>query len=115
MNTEDETAAGINRIEGYLLWTAEQERAHRMARDFASRLPWLTAAERADVERAYAADRLALSRSVLEQIARRAEELRQEYTARYRRLRLRCVAAAVALGAVLSAASAVAAALSARG
>jgi len=115
MSTEDDTAAGIDRIEGYLLWSAEQEQARRMARAFAARLPWLSAAERADVERAYTADRLALSRAVLAHIAGRAEELREEYTARYRRLRMRCVAGAVAFGAVLSAVSATAAMLSVRG
>jgi hypothetical protein len=114
MSAENDTAADINRIEGYLLWSAEQERAQHMARAFASRLPWLTPAEHADVERAYTADRLALSRAVLSQVARRAEELREEYAARYRRLRVRCVGAAVALGAVLSAVSALAAMLSAR-
>ncbi|MGW8375490.1 hypothetical protein [Streptomyces sp. ODS28] len=77
-------------LEGYLLWNAEVAEAHRQARDFADRLPWLTSTQREEVERVYADDRITVSRGVLTRIAGRAGELRSEYSAAYRQLRLRC-------------------------
>ncbi|MFF1926284.1 hypothetical protein ACFVW8_37675 [Streptomyces sp. NPDC058221] len=82
-------------MEGYLLWSAEVEEARRLARRFTDELPWLTTAQREDVERVYAADRAYASRVMLMRISARATELRGEYSRRYRRLRARCVAAAV--------------------
>ncbi|MCX5144732.1 hypothetical protein [Streptomyces sp. NBC_00338] len=82
-------------MEGYLLWSAEVEQARRLARRFTDELPWLTTAQREDVERVYAADRAAASRAMLMRVSERATELRGEYSERYRRLRARCVAAAV--------------------
>lgn len=107
MTARDEVASGLSQLEGYLLWNAEQERAHRMAAAFTERLPWLTDGQRAEVERVYTADRLAVSRAVLTHVAGRAEELRAEYTARYRQLRLRCYAAALMLATALTCTSVV--------
>lgn len=105
--TEAHSARGIAQLEGYLLWNAEVAEAHRQARSFADRLPWLTVAQREEVERAYAADRMALSRSVLTRIADRAAELRREYGERYRQLKVRCVLTLTLTGtAVLSFATA---------
>ncbi|WNI26445.1 hypothetical protein [Streptomyces sp. ITFR-16] len=92
---DTDSARGLARLEGYLLWSAEVEQARRRARRFTDELPWLTTAQREDVERVYMADRAAASRLMLARIASRAGELREEYSARYRRLRARCVAAAV--------------------
>ncbi|MFJ4923131.1 hypothetical protein [Streptomyces sp. NPDC088725] len=92
---DDDSVRGLVRIEGYLLWNAELEEARRQAGSFAGQLPWLTTAQREDVERVYAADRVAASHATLLRIAGRATELRGEYEERYRRLRTRCVAAAV--------------------
>ncbi|MFF5337192.1 hypothetical protein [Streptomyces sp. NPDC013181] len=92
---EAESARGLAQMEGYLLWNAEVEQARRLARRFTDQLPWLTTAQREDVERVYTAERTAESRVVLARISARALQLRGEYTARYRRLRARCVAAAV--------------------
>ncbi|MFE2599549.1 hypothetical protein [Streptomyces sp. NPDC057617] len=89
------TARGLVRLEGYLLWNAEIEDARRRAARFCEQLPWLTTAQREDVERAYVADRLAASRATLVRISERAAELRGEYAERYRTLRTRCMAAAV--------------------
>ncbi|MFJ3709437.1 MULTISPECIES: hypothetical protein [unclassified Streptomyces] len=83
------------RIEGYLLWNAEVEEARRRASDFVAQLPWLTTAQREDVERVYAADRMAASRDALLRITSRIAELRDEYTARYQQLQRRCMAVAV--------------------
>ncbi|WP_406447598.1 hypothetical protein OG782_01765 [Streptomyces sp. NBC_00876] len=92
---DTDSARGLAQMEGYLLWNAEVEQARRLARRFTDELPWLTTAQREDVERVYAADRAAASRVMLARIAVRATELRGEYGERYRRLRARCVAAAV--------------------
>lgn len=95
MEPDEDSARGLAQIEGYLLWNAELEQARLQAGLFAEQLPWLTTAQREDVERVYAADRVAVSRAALLRIAERAVELRGEYTERYRRLRARCLATAV--------------------
>lgn len=92
MEPDEESARGLAQVEGYLLWNAEVERARGQARRFTDALPWLTTAQRDDVERVYVADRVELCRETLTRIAGRAVELRGEYTARYDRLRARCVA-----------------------
>lgn len=92
---DKDSARGLARMEGYLLWNAEIEEARRLARRFTDELPWLTTAQREDVERVYAADRAEASRVMLVRISARATELRGEYSRRYRTLRARCVAAAV--------------------
>lgn len=92
---EKDSARGLAQMEGYLLWNAEVEEARRRARRFTDQLPWLTSAQCADVERVYTADRAAASRAMLVRVTVRATELRGEYSERYRRLRARCVAAAV--------------------
>ncbi|MFF2523152.1 hypothetical protein [Streptomyces liangshanensis] len=100
MRPEEDSVRGLVQLEGYLLWSAEIEEIHRQAALFTARLPWLTTAQREDVERVYTADRIEVSRAVLVRITERAHELRGEYTERYERLRARCVAAAlVAAGA----------------
>ncbi|MEU0133990.1 hypothetical protein ABZ172_08150 [Streptomyces sp. NPDC006296] len=95
MEQEKESARGLAQMEGYLLWNAEIEEARRQARRFTDSLPWLTTAQRDDVERIYVADRVEVCRQTLTRIAGRAVELRGEYTARYDRLRARCVALSV--------------------
>ncbi|WP_411083344.1 hypothetical protein [Streptomyces sp. cmx-18-6] len=101
MKPDKESARGLAQLEGYLLWNAEVERARAQARRFTDELPWLTTAQREDVERAYLADRVSVTRESLIRVRDRAVELRGEYTERYERLRARCVAlAVVAVGAV---------------
>ncbi|MER8069258.1 hypothetical protein ABTZ59_13320 [Streptomyces sp. NPDC094034] len=108
MEPDKDSARGLYQIEGYLLWSAEVEDVRRQAARFTAQLPWLTTAQREDVERVYTADRLAASRAMLVRISDRATELRREYTARYRRLRTRALAAAVlAVGAASGACGAV--------
>lgn len=101
IDPEKDSARGLAQMEGYLLWNAEIEQARRYARRFTDELPWLTTAQREDVERVYAADRAEASRVMLVRVCARATELRGEYSRRYRTLRARCVAAAtvVCLGA----------------
>ncbi|MFE3137628.1 hypothetical protein [Streptomyces scopuliridis] len=108
MEPDKDSARGLYQIEGYLLWSAEIEDVRRQAARFTAQLPWLTTAQREDVERVYTADRAAASRAMLVRISDRATELRREYTARYRQLRTRVVATAVvAVGAASGACSAV--------
>lgn len=95
MNPIQDSARGLDQLEGYLLWAAEVEEARRQAGRFTEQLPWLTTAQREGVEHAYTAERIAASRASLVRICERAAELRGEYEDRYRRLRVRCVAAAV--------------------
>lgn len=99
MDPSQESARGLVRLEGHLLWAAEMEDARRRAGAFAEQLPWLTTAQREDVERVYTAERVAASRAYLLRIRDRVAELRLEYEERYRRLRTRCVAAAVVVAA----------------
>ncbi|MCD0484026.1 hypothetical protein LO771_16910 [Streptacidiphilus sp. ASG 303] len=87
-----ESDRGIHQLEGYLLWQGETAAAREQAEAFADRLPWLTGPQREDVVRVYTADRLEVSRATVRRIADRARELRHEYTARYRALRLRLLA-----------------------
>lgn len=102
-----EVAEGLSRLEGYLLCQAELRAARTAAEDFAGRLPWLTAAQRAEVVRLYAEERLAVSRRTWQTIAHRCEELRREYTHRYAVLRRRlcgaCAALLVAVGSLVAA------------
>ncbi|MEU4201987.1 hypothetical protein [Streptomyces sp. NPDC045470] len=106
------TAEAINEIEGYLLWEAEKDRARTRARDFSDRLPWLTRAQREEVERQYQADQLEFSRAYLRRIAARSGELRAEYEGVYRVLRRRLVTGLLAVaGALVIGAVAVAVAL----
>ncbi|MFE3517518.1 hypothetical protein [Streptomyces sp. NPDC059166] len=95
MKPDKDSARGLAQVEGYLLWNAELDSARRQARRFTDELPWLTTAQRDDVERVYTAERIEAGRETLTRIAGRALELRDEYTARYDRLRARCVAASV--------------------
>ncbi|RPK87490.1 MULTISPECIES: hypothetical protein [Streptomyces] len=93
MEPDKDSARGLAQLEGFLLWSAELERARRRARRFTDQLPWLTTAQREDVERVFITERVTESRESLIRIRDRADELREEYTGRYARLRARCVAA----------------------
>lgn len=79
-------AAGISRIEGYLLAQSERARAAAEAEAFADRLPWLTSAQRDEVVRHYRDARTDLARQQLGVVAHRCAELREEYEQRYRAL-----------------------------
>ena len=83
---------GLWQVEGYLMGHAEAAQARRQARSFTDQLPWLTTAQREEIERVYIADRTAASRAMFQRICDRAAELRTEYSDRYLRLKARCVA-----------------------
>lgn len=94
-------AAGINQIEGYLLLQTERDAARERARRLSARLDWLTSAQRAEVERLYLQDQLAVTEQTLRKVVRRCDELRAEYQEVYRTLRRRlllvCLLGAAAL------------------
>ncbi|WP_328670961.1 hypothetical protein [Streptomyces sp. NBC_00328] len=89
---------GIARMEGYLLWQGEVERALAEAESFADQLDWLTTAQREEVVDLFTRHQLALSRTAITRTARRALQLRQEYQDRYDFLRRQVFAGALALG-----------------
>ncbi|KOX37650.1 hypothetical protein ADL06_02600 [Streptomyces sp. NRRL F-6491] len=92
-----EAAAGIARLEGYLLARRAGTEATRAGAVFADRFPWLGPQERSEVAREFAREHLAVRRRMLQDTVTRAGELRREYGDRYDRLRRRLLA--VALGA----------------
>ncbi|KUH40591.1 MULTISPECIES: hypothetical protein [Streptomyces] len=91
-----EVAAGINRVEGYLLAQAELREAREGGEAFARRMPWLTTAQHEEVARLYAEERVGLSQEALRTVADHCVALRAEYTARYTRLRHRLLCLGVA-------------------
>lgn len=104
----DEAARGIAQLEGYLLGQTYRQNARAEAEAFADRLPWLTTGQHDEVVRLYSAERMRLTRRVLEATVDRCAELRQEYTDRYELLRgrlLRRVTAVVLAAITVSAAS----------
>jgi hypothetical protein len=94
---DEDAAAGIARLEGYLLCQSEIRRARIEAETFVRRLPWLTTAQQEEVVRQYAQERLSVSKEALRMVAARCAELQDEYTARYQALRLRLLCRCVAL------------------
>ncbi|MCS0603852.1 cytochrome C oxidase subunit I [Streptomyces sp. LP11] len=86
-----------NEVEGYLLWQATIAVAEQRAREFAEPMEWLTTGQRDEIEQRYVTDSLHRSRQDMERIAARCRSLRAEYEQRYRELRLRCVACALAV------------------
>lgn len=101
-----ESDRGLAQLEGYLLWSAEVAEARLHAGRFSEQLPWLTTAQREDVERVYTAERLAASRAMLVRVSARATSLRAEYTERYEQLKRRCVAVTVMWAGAVSGAGA---------
>ncbi|MEU0227947.1 hypothetical protein ABZ177_26845 [Streptomyces sp. NPDC006284] len=85
--TRARVAPVATQAEGYLLLRAEQERARSEAAALCARLPWLTGGQAEDLTRHYTAQRLDLTRRMLRSTARRADQLRAEYEARYLALR----------------------------
>jgi hypothetical protein len=98
--TAGETAAGIARLEGYLLCQAELRTARTEAEAFARHMPWLTIAQHEEVTRHYARERVALSKEVLRAVTARCTELEEQYAARYHALRQRllCLSVAILIG-----------------
>ncbi|OEJ93364.1 hypothetical protein [Streptomyces thermolilacinus] len=92
----DDTAAGMACLEGYLIAEAHLREARTRADAFVQRLPWLTTAEREEVAERYAEAYTDQATQALRMVARRAAELREEYTQRYAYLRRRLLCATVA-------------------
>jgi hypothetical protein len=93
----------LNEIEGHLLIAAARTEGRTAAVRFAARLDWLTEGQRAEVERQFEAEYLALTRLSWQRTAERGRRLRDEYGERYRRLRQRTLACCLLACALLAA------------
>ncbi|THA47275.1 hypothetical protein [Streptomyces sp. A1136] len=93
---EAETAAGLARLEGYLISQAALHEAHTEAQAFAGRLSWLGPGERQEIAGLFAEHHLRMKRQMLAAVVARGEELAAAYEHRYRMLRRRLTAGAVA-------------------
>lgn len=89
----------VNEIQGHLLIAATRQEGHEAAVRFTARLDWLTSHQRAEVERRFAEEHLALTRASWQHTAARGAEMRSEYEAEYRRLKGRLTAAFLMLAA----------------
>jgi len=82
----------VNDIEGHLLLAATRQEGRTAAERFTAPLHWLTDTQRAELERRFETEYLALARTSWQRTAVRAGSLRDEYEARYRTLRRRLLA-----------------------
>ncbi|MEU7064605.1 hypothetical protein [Streptomyces sp. NPDC046161] len=98
-----EAAAGLARLEGYLISQAALHEAHSEAQAFAGRLTWLGPGERQEVAGLFAEHHLRLKRQMLAAVVARGEELATAYEHRYSLLRRRLTATVVAAFPVLPA------------
>ncbi|OEJ35153.1 hypothetical protein [Streptomyces subrutilus] len=92
-----ETAAGLARIEGYLMSQAALREAENQGEAFARALTWLGPGEQDEIGHRFAQHHLRLRREMLTATVARAEELKVEYADRYACLRRRVVGLAVAV------------------
>ncbi|MFD3695180.1 hypothetical protein ACFWUZ_03335 [Streptomyces sp. NPDC058646] len=95
-----ETAAGLARIEGYLMSQAALQEAEDQGDAFARGLTWLGPGEQHEISRQFARHHLRLRREMLTATVARAAELRTEYAQRYTHLRRRLVGLTLAAFAV---------------
>ncbi|MGW4690383.1 hypothetical protein ACWEPM_36640 [Streptomyces sp. NPDC004244] len=101
-----ETAAGLARLEGYLMSQSALQEAATAGESFARHLSWLGPHEQEEIARRFADHHLALRKQMLRAVVDRTQELRGEYSHRYAVLRRRTVAVALAAVAAVAAASA---------
>ncbi|GAA2493184.1 hypothetical protein [Streptomyces longisporus] len=104
----DDAQVLFDEIEGHLLIAAAREEGRTAAARFSAPFDWLTQAQRAEVERRFEAEYLAVARTSWQHTAERAHALREEYEGAYRDLRRRLLAgwllacaAVVAVGVLL--------------
>lgn len=87
----EEAAAGLSRIEGYLMSQAALREAREEGLAFAGSLTWLGPREQDEISDRFAQHHLRLRREMLAATVVRATELRDEYTRRYAYLRRRVI------------------------
>ncbi|MGW2620737.1 hypothetical protein [Streptomyces sp. NPDC001500] len=102
--TVDEERCLVRQVEGHLLLAAAREEGRAAAARTATRLGWLTDAQRELLEEEFVAEYMVLSRRSWQRTAARAEDLRGVYETRYRALRQRLLACLLLGYAVLAAA-----------
>ncbi|MET9324270.1 hypothetical protein ABZX75_29520 [Streptomyces sp. NPDC003038] len=100
-----ETAAGLSRLEGYLMSQAALHEADHEGQAFASGLSWLGSHEQQEIAARFAEHHLRLRKQILRAVVGRAEELQAEYSHRYAALRQRVVGICVMVCAVCCAAA----------
>ncbi|MFD3870036.1 hypothetical protein [Streptomyces sp. NPDC058623] len=100
----EEAAAGLARIEGYLMSQAALQEAHTESQAFVRALTWLGPGEQAEISERFAQHHLRLRREILAATVARAAELRGEYAYRYGRLCRRATGLAVGVLALWTAA-----------
>ena len=91
----DETAAGLARIEGFLMSQAALREAHEEGQAFVRTLTWLGPGEQDEISDRFAQHHLRLRREMLAATVARAAELRAEYAHRYGQLCRRATGLAV--------------------
>lgn len=79
---DQDLAAGVARVEGYLFWQAQRRTAQAEAELFCDRLPWLTGPQRREVARVYAGQKLTEVREELRTVVDRYERARQRTVCR---------------------------------
>ncbi|KJK45308.1 hypothetical protein [Streptomyces sp. NRRL F-4428] len=92
-----EAAAGLSRIEGYLMSQAALQEARAHGEAFAAALTWLGPAEQDEISRRFAQHHLGLRKKMLAETVARAGELEAEYSRRYALLRRRITGLLVAV------------------
>ncbi|MFJ9150613.1 hypothetical protein ACIRP7_21610 [Streptomyces sp. NPDC102270] len=73
--------------EGYLLLRSHHDKARREAEQLCARMPWLTTVQAEALTHHYLNQRVELTRHMLQDTVRRADQLRQEYESCYGELR----------------------------
>ncbi|MCY0950655.1 hypothetical protein [Streptomyces sp. H27-S2] len=99
----DETAAGLARIEGFLMSQAALREAREEGEAFARTLTWLGPGEQDEISDRFAQRHLSLRREMLATTVARAAELKDEYAHRYGRLCRRATGLAVGVFALWTA------------
>lgn len=82
----DETAAGLARLEGFLMGQAALREACEEGQAFARALTWLGSGEQDEISDRFAQHHLCLRREMLAAAVARAAELKDEYAQRYGQL-----------------------------
>lgn len=100
-----ETAAGLARLEGYLVSQAALHEADRAGQAFARELTWLGPQEQQEIATRFAQHHLLLRKQALHAVVGRAEELHGDHSRRYSALRIRIVGICVTVCALCCAAA----------
>ncbi|MGW5849121.1 hypothetical protein ACWFQ8_14410 [Streptomyces sp. NPDC055254] len=99
----DDPAAGLARIEGFLMSQAALREAREAGQAFVRTLTWLGPGEQDEISARFAQHHLSLRREMLAATVARAAELKNEYADRYGQLCRRATGLAVGVFALWTA------------